>query len=59
MPLTIGQLTTEVVAETDGETAADAGPGGGSMPESRQAIRADLAALARQAMRTRAEGFDD
>ena len=59
MPLTIGQLTTEVVAEADGQTAADAGSGGSGMPEQRQAIRADLAALARQAMRTRAEGFDD
>ena len=59
MPLTIGQLTTEIVAETDGQTTADAGAGGIESPEQRQAIRADLAALARQAMRTRAEGFDD
>ena len=59
MPLTIGQLTPEVVAEADGQTTADAGGGGTAMPEQQQAIRADLAALARQAMRTRAEGFDD
>ncbi len=58
MPLTIGQLTTEVIAQTDGQTTAETGGGGAPTPE-QQAIRADLAALARRAMRTRAEGFDD
>jgi len=57
MPLTIGNLTTEVVAEGDEQAAADVG--GADAPEERQAIRAELAALARQATRTRAEGFDD
>jgi hypothetical protein len=58
MPLSIGQVTAEVVAEADEQSAADAG-GGSETPEQRQAIRADLASLARQSMRTRAEGFDD
>jgi len=57
MPVTIGNLTTEVVAEADEQAAADAGSG--ETPDQRQTIRAELAALARQAMRTRAEGFDD
>ena len=58
MPLTIGQLTTEVIAETDAESAPAPGRGG-STPEQRQETRATLAALGRQKMRTRAEGFDD
>jgi hypothetical protein len=57
MPVTIGNLTTEVVAEADEQAAADAGSG--DTPDQRQTVRAELAALARQAMRTRAEGFDD
>jgi hypothetical protein len=57
MPVTIGNLTTEVVAEADEQAAADAG--NGDTPDQRQTVRAELAALARQAMRTRAEGFDD
>jgi hypothetical protein len=59
MPLTIGQLTTEVIAETDSESAPAPGARGGSTPEQRQETRATLAALGRQKMRTRAEGFDD
>jgi hypothetical protein len=57
MPLTIANLTTEVIAEADDQAVADAG--GGEAQEQREAIRATLAALARQATRTRAEGFDD
>jgi hypothetical protein len=57
MPLTIAHLTTEVIAEADDQAAADGG--GAEVQEQREAIRATLAALARQATRTRAEGFDD
>jgi hypothetical protein len=58
MPLTIGQLTTEVIAEADAQNTIGTNPGPAPTPD-QQAIRAQLAALAHQAMRTRAEGFDD
>ena len=58
MPVTIGDLTTDVIAETEQTAAAAAGPP--EQPENDAAvIRARLAAIAGQAMRTRAEGFDD
>jgi hypothetical protein len=60
MPLTIGELTTEVIADsaTAGDAAAPA-PAPGGAARDPQAERAALADLARDLMRTRAEGFDD
>lgn len=58
MPVTIGELTTEVVAE-GGAPAAGTTPAPVDTGISLSGIRGDLAALARLAMRTRAEGFDD
>ena len=57
MPVTIGELSTEVIAEGDapsGATGAAADP-----PQQLAAIRAQMAAVARDTTRTRAEGFDD
>ena len=58
MPLSIGELTTEVIAE--GATSGDAaGPPSPDAPKDPQTVRTELSALARELMRTRAEGFDD
>jgi hypothetical protein len=58
MPVSIGNLTADVVVEPDGNAGAGATPA--PPPAERQAsVRAELTALAREAMRTRAEGFDD
>ncbi len=57
MPVTIGELTTEVVTEADVPTG-----NARSRPEPSpdvSVVRADLAARALQRLRTRAEGFDD
>ncbi|MBZ5558144.1 MAG: hypothetical protein LAO77_12795 [Acidobacteriia bacterium] len=58
MPVTIGELTTEVIAE-DAAPAASAGAAAGDEPQHLTMIRAQMAAVARETMRTRAEGFDD
>jgi hypothetical protein len=60
MPLTIGELTTEVIAEspTPGDAPAPASAPAGAASDP-QAVRAGLAALASELLRTRAEGFDD
>jgi hypothetical protein len=58
VPVSIGNLTADVVVEPDGNAGA-----GAAMPpeptERQEHVRAELTALAREAMRTRAEGFDD
>jgi len=58
MPVTIGQLTTEIVVQPEEPPA-----GAAAAPEARSediaSARARLAAIVRQALRTRAEGFDD
>lgn len=60
MPLTIGQLTTEVVTEPEGRGPGESGvTGRPDTPEQRQAVRRDIAVIVRDEMRTRAEGFDD
>ena len=58
MPITIGHLTTDVIAEPDNPPSA-AGPEAPEGSKGTGAVRTDLAAISRQAMRTRAEGFDD
>jgi hypothetical protein len=57
MPVTIGAMTAEVVAEPDNAPAAEGPAKEGAIDVA--AIRTTLATIARQAMRTRAEGFDD
>jgi hypothetical protein len=57
MPVTIGELTTDVIAEAEQAAASAETP---EKPENEAAaIRARLAAVAGQTLRTRAEGFDD
>ena len=57
MPVTIGELTTDVIAEAEQIAATAETP---DRPENDPAaIRARLAAMAGQTSRTRAEGFDD
>jgi len=58
MPVTIGQLTTEVIA--DRGAASSAAPTAGASPQAQQAaIRVQLATVVRDESRTQAEGFDD
>ena len=59
MPLTIGHLIAEVITEPEGHSPADTGAPGADVPELRQPVRVEIAALLRQELRTRAEGFDD
>jgi len=57
MPVTIGELTTDVIAEAEQAAAAAETP---DKPENdAAAVRARIAATAGQTLRTRAEGFDD
>ena len=58
MAVTIGNLSTEVIAESDHELAGT-GPAGAQKVPDLATIQTDLAKIARLAMRTRAEGFDD
>jgi hypothetical protein len=58
MPVSVGELKTEVTTESDHQMA-DARPSTTDKPQNLAAIRAQLAALARRTLRTRAEGFDD
>jgi hypothetical protein len=58
MPVTIGELTTEVIAEGTAPTAEPAPAPAESAPRA-SSLRGELAALERLAMRTSAEGFDD
>ena len=58
MPVTIGHLTTDVIAEPDNPPSA-AGPEAAEGSKDTGAVRTNLAAMSRQAMSTRAEGFDD
>jgi hypothetical protein len=57
MSVTIGEITSEVIVEPERQL------GGGIAPANQlkdlATIRAELAAIARLARRTRAEGFDD
>ena len=59
MPLTIGHLVTEVLTEPDGRGPGDRGAAPTDDREQRQTVRCEIAALVRQELRTRAEGFDD
>jgi len=58
MAVTIGELTTEVIVENDRQLAG-ATPATTDKAQQVATIRTDLAAIGRDAMRTRAEGFDD
>ena len=58
MPVTIGQPTTEIVAQPE-EPPAGAAAAPEARPEDIASARTRLAAIVRQALRTRAEGFDD
>jgi len=57
MSVTVGEITSEVIVEPDRQLA------GGSVPLNQlkdlATVRTELAAIARIALRTRAEGFDD
>jgi hypothetical protein len=59
MPLTIGHLTTEVIAEPDARGADDPPAPARDAPEQVAAMRRELAVMVRNEMRTRAERFDD
>lgn len=59
MPLTIGHLTTEVIVEPDRAAGVAGGSAVPPAPELPQAVRRELAVIARDEMRTRAERFDD
>ena len=58
MPVTIGELTTEVIAEPDTR-----GSDSDHAPDDKQkdavAVQSSLVAIARRALRTSAEDFDD
>ena len=58
MPVTIGDFTTDVIADR-GADAAPAASGGAGDEQSAAPVRAQLAAILRDDKRTRAEGFDD
>jgi hypothetical protein len=58
MAVTIGELTTEVIAEPDKQLAGSGVPSV-NKAEEHAMIRTELATILRQALRTRAEGFDD
>jgi hypothetical protein len=58
MAVTIGELNTEVIAEPGTEVAAT-GPVSNDRMKDLATIRTELAAIVRQSVRTRAEGFDD
>jgi len=56
MPVTISELTTEVIAERDAHLPPAAGPGDA---QATAPTRSQIAAIVRDETRTRAEGFDD
>ncbi len=58
MPVTIGELTTDVIAEA-GDGSAPSAPAPHDDQKDATSVRARLAVIARQVLRTRAEGFDD
>ena len=58
MPVTIGQLTTDIIADRSAPPATPA-RAAASPPDQQAAIRVQLSTLARNQSRTQAEGFDD
>ena len=58
MPIDIGEITTEIIAEPE-ERPVPATPPDEHAPAQLAAVRTQVAELARQILRTRAEGFDD
>lgn len=58
MPVIINDFETEVIAERDAPPAG-ARPATADHQQDDAAIRATLAAIVRDTLRTRAEGFDD
>jgi hypothetical protein len=57
MPITVNELTTEIIAEP-GQQMGGAPPSADTAKEL-TSVRAELAAIARLDLRLRAEGFDD
>ena len=59
MPVTIGQLTTDVIVSRSAAADATAAPAPAGTAAPTPEVRAEIAATARDEWRTRAEGFDD
>lgn len=59
MSVTINELTTEVIAEGEHQTAGGSTASGGNQAPDLAMIRSEMAAIARDRLRTLAEGFDD
>ena len=61
MSVTVGRLTSEVVAKPSPKPGGEAKSGGEPKSQQRELerLRAAQARLRRDALRTRAEGFDD
>jgi hypothetical protein len=57
MPVTVGEISNEVIVESDQQLTGGAQPM--IQPKQIATIRSELASIARIALRTRAEGFDD
>ena len=57
MSVTIGEITSEVIVEPERQLGGGTAPI--TQPKDLATIRIELAAIARLALRTRAEGFDD
>jgi len=57
MPITVNELTTEIVAEPAQQL--DGAPPSADTAKDLTSVRAALAAIVRLDLRTRAEGFDD
>lgn len=57
MSVTVGEVTSEVIVEPDRQLAGGSAPL--NQPKDLATVRTELAGIARIALRTRAEGFDD
>jgi hypothetical protein len=57
MSVTVGEISNEVIVEPDQQLTGGAQPM--FQPKQIATIRTELASIARIALRTRAEGFDD
>jgi hypothetical protein len=57
MPITVNELTTEIIAEPGQQLGGE--PPSADTAKEPTSVRAELAAIARLDLRIRAEGFDD
>ena len=57
MSVTVGEITSEVIVEPERQLGG--GAQAANQPKDLATIRTELAAIARLALRTRADGFDD